>query len=180
MTPGAERRGAPREGRGGAPREGREDRSLTWPRVSVAIAVLLVLAFVVPYGAVQALHTKRLRAADEGTRAIAERLKTSVDVRPSGIPAGTEVLAGPGDRPVVTDERWNSATSVPLARLFPALSSHDPAAQPDPWGNAYLVNVAALSAGTVWVLSAGPDGIVQTPFVSQGAPLGDDRAAAIR
>lgn len=158
-----------------------EDRSLTWPRVSVAIAVLLVLAFVVPYGAVQALHKKRLRAADEGTRAIAERLKTIIAGRPSEIPAGTEVLAGPGDRPVVNDERWNSATSVPLARLLPALSSDDPAAQPDPWGNAYLVNVAALpSAGTVWVLSAGPDGIVQTPFVSQGPPLGDDRAARLR
>ena len=48
-------------------------RSLTWPRVTVAIAVLLVLAFVVPYNAVQALHKRRLRAADEGTRAIAER-----------------------------------------------------------------------------------------------------------
>ena len=157
------------------------DRSLTWPRVGAAIAVLLVLAFVVPYSAVQALHNKRLRAADEGTRAIADRLKTILDGRPSAIPAGTEVLAGPGDRPVVHDERWNSATSVPLARLLPVQSTDDPAARPDPWGNAYLVNLAApASAGTVWVLSAGPDGIVQTPFVSPNAPLGDDRAAAVR
>lgn len=154
---------------------------LTWPRVTAAIAVLLVLAFVVPYGAVQALHKTRLRSADEGTHAIAERLNTIIGGRSSGIPAGTEVLAGPGQRPVVSDERWNSATSVPLARLLPVPWGDDPASQPDPWGNTYLVNVAALSsAGTVWVLSAGPDGIVQTPFVSQGPPLGDDRAAAIR
>jgi type II secretory pathway pseudopilin PulG len=172
---------APDPGRRSVPREGGDDRSLTWPRVSVASAVLLVLAFVVPYSAVQALHTKRLRAADESTRAIAERLLTTVTGRPSAIPAGTEVLAGPGDRPVVNDERWNSATSIPLARLLPGLSDGDPAAQPDPWGNAYLVNVAARSSGgTVWVLSAGPDGIVQTPFVSHGAPLADDRAAQVR
>lgn len=160
----------------GVPRE-----ILTWPRVSAAIVVLLVLAFAVPYGAVQTLHQKRLRAADEGTRAIAERLKTILAGRPSDVPAGTEVLAGPGERPVVNDDRWNSATSVPLARVLPVLSSDDPSGQADPWGNAYLVNVAAISsAGTVWVLSAGPDGIVQTPFVSQSAPLGDDRAARIR
>lgn len=159
----------------GVPRE-----ILTWPRVSAAIVVLLVLAFAVPYGAVQTLHKKRLRAADESTRAIAERLRTIL-AGPSDLPAGTEVLAGPGDRPVVNDDRWNSATSVPLARVLPVLSSDDPSAQADPWGNAYLVNVALLpSAGTVWVLSAGPDGIVQTPFVSQGPPLGDDRAARIR
>jgi type II secretory pathway pseudopilin PulG len=168
-------------GRQSAPREGGQDRWLTWPRVIALVAVILVLALAVPYGAVQALHKRRLRAADEATRVIAERLKTTMAGRSSEIPAGTEVLAGPGKRPVVTDERWNSATSVPFARLFPALPIDDAAAQPDPWGNAYLVNVAALpSAGTVWVLSAGPDGIVQTPFLSQGAPLGDDRAAAVR
>ena len=172
---------APGLGRRSAPREGGEDRALTWPRVTALVALILVLAFAVPYGAVQALHKKRLRAADEGTRAIAERLKPMIAGRLSEIPAGTEVLAGPGKRPVVTDERWNSATSVPFARLLPALPIDDAASQPDPWGNAYLVNVAALpSAGTVWVLSAGPDGIVQTPFVSQGAPLGDDRAARLR
>jgi hypothetical protein len=145
------------------------------------IAVILVLAFVVPYGAVRTLHQKRLRAADEGTRAIAERLEVILARQSVDIPAGTEVLAGPGDRPVVSDARWNSATSVPLARVLPVLPDHDPAAHADPWGNAYLVNIAALtSAEAVWVLSAGPDGIVQTPFLSRGAPLGDDRAAPIR
>ena len=161
-------------GRGSAPREGADDPSLTWPRVTAAIAVLLVLAFVVPYGAVQALHKKRLRAADEGTRAIAARLQEILAGRSAGIPAGTELLAGPGDRPVVLDERWSTATSIPLARL-------NVTASPDPWGNAYLVNIAALpSAGTLRVLSAGPDGIVQTPFLSSTGPLADDRASAVR
>jgi type II secretory pathway pseudopilin PulG len=152
--------------------------ALTWSRLAALLAIIFVLAFVLPYGAVTTLHEKRLRAADEGTRAIAERLRVVLDGHPSDIPAGTEVLAGSGDRPVVNDARWNSATSVPLARVLPGVEI---AARPDPWGNAYLVNIAALqSAGTVWVLSAGPDGIVQTPFVSRREPLADDLAAPIR
>jgi hypothetical protein len=152
-----------------APRE-----TLTGPRVGAAIAILLVLAFVLPYGAVTTLHKKRLRAADEGTRAIAERLKVILAGQSPDIPAGTEVFAGPGDRPVVNDARWSSATSIPLARVGVV-------APPDPWGNAYLVNIAALrSGGTVWILSAGPDGIVQTPFLSRSGPVADDRATPLR
>jgi hypothetical protein len=149
--------------------------ALTWTRLAALVSIIFVLAIALPYGAVTTLHKRRLRAADEGTRAIAEGLKTIIA---GDIPAGTEVLAGPGDRPVVNDERWNSATSIPLARVLPGV---DVAARPDPWGNAYLVNIAALkSAGTVWVLSAGPDGIVQTPFLSRNSVLADDRAAPVR
>src|SRR5437764_1254851 len=145
--------------------------TLTRPRVAALLAVIFVLAFVLPYCAVTTLHLRRLRAADEGTRAIAERLTTLIAEHPADIPPGTEVLAGPGDRPVVTDARWNSATSIPLERMGVR-------AQPDPWGNAYLVNIAALrSAGTAWVLSAGPDGIIQTPFFSSDGVLADDRGA---
>ncbi len=45
----------------------------------------------------------------------------------------------------------------------------------DPWGNAYLVNVAGLvdSRSGSWVLSAGPDGIIQTSQDSLKAG-GDD------
>jgi prepilin-type N-terminal cleavage/methylation domain-containing protein len=51
----------------------------------------------------------------------------------------------------------------------------------DPWGNRYAVNVGNFAgANAVWVLSAGPDGIIQTPF-AQAIPangvlatVGDD------
>jgi general secretion pathway protein G len=33
----------------------------------------------------------------------------------------------------------------------------------DPWGNAYMINTASITAGgTAWILSAGPDGIIDT------------------
>jgi prepilin-type N-terminal cleavage/methylation domain-containing protein len=64
---------------------------------------------------------------------------------------------------------------------------------PDPWGNRYAVNIGnwvqnnAANANPVWVLSAGPDGIVQTP-VNPAAPAagvvlaaqGDDIVYRIR
>ena len=60
-------------------------------------------------------------------------------------------------------------------------SGYISADQLDPWGNCYLVNVAALGiAGqTVWVLSAGPNGIAETDVLVTGtgaaaAIVGDD------
>jgi prepilin-type N-terminal cleavage/methylation domain-containing protein len=53
--------------------------------------------------------------------------------------------------------------------------------QADPWGNTYMINVAALGlAGqTVWVLSAGPNGIAETDVLANGTGaaatlVGDD------
>lgn len=55
----------------------------------------------------------------------------------------------------------------------------------DPWGNCYLVNLAALTASeptTVWVVSAGPNSIIETPSFAKGSstPGGNDVAARIR
>lgn len=54
--------------------------------------------------------------------------------------------------------------------------------QPDPWGYRYAVNVRATNtrhSHTV-VLSAGPDGIVESPFESDGLPTtGDDIVAVV-
>jgi len=87
------------------------------------------------------------------------------------IPAGTQVLAGTGPRPVVTDDVWNTAPAFPLARAIA-----DPGA--DPWENAYLVNIR--DPRQAWVISAGPDGILQTPFLALAGPAGDDRVAPVR
>ena len=157
-----------------------DSRTLTLPRLAGRLAIIAVFAFVLPYGAVLTLLSRRLHSADEGTRAIAERLNAVIAGDPAAIPAGTEVLAGPGDRPATASgdgERWNNAKSIPLGRVTgDALD-----VRPDPWGNAYLVNFEARRAGgTVWVLSAGPDGIIQTPFLAPSGPVADDRATPVR
>lgn len=61
----------------------------------------------------------------------------------------------------------------------------------DPWGNRYMLNVGCsrLGAGhgsdrcAVFAISAGPDGIIQTPFeqpIAGAAVLGDDLAVRIQ
>ncbi len=44
--------------------------------------------------------------------------------------------------------------------------------EPDPWGNAYVVASSGFRSGTAWVLSAGPNGIVETDASSR--ELGGD------
>ncbi len=153
------------------------DRALTAPRVFALLAAIVVLALVLPYGAVHTLHVRRLQAADDTARAIAERLGDALRAAPSEMPPATRVLAGPGDQPRAIDERWSTAARFPLARVLGAA----PAIPPDPWGNAYLVNVGADPRRPLWVISAGPDGILQTPLADAGdRASGDDRTALIR
>ena len=61
--------------------------------------------------------------------------------------------------------------SLSLARAIA-----DPGA--DPWGNAYLVNIR--DPRQAWVISAGPDGILQTPFGAPNGPVADDRVVTVR
>ena len=97
---------------------------------------------------------------------------------------------------------WSTARSGTLAGQLianiPAYTRRGPGARfgwngpylttllgPDPWNNRYMVNVAFLDANqanaslkrAVWVISAGPDGIVQTSFnqpATHAAIAGDD------
>ncbi len=57
----------------------------------------------------------------------------------------------------------------------------------DPWGFAYLVNVSYLEGGAtpdssrhVWVISGGPNGLMNTPFDGTTEVQGDDVAIAIQ
>jgi len=52
----------------------------------------------------------------------------------------------------------------------------------DPWGHRYAVNVLHLGTRQdVLVLSAGPNGLVETPYEGRGLlPGGDDRAVLVR
>src|SRR5688572_28446351 len=110
------------------------DRTLTLPRVTVTLCGIALLALVLPYAAVRALHERRLDAADRQLEAIATALGTALGGGPAVIPDTAHVLAGPGPRPIVDDDRWTTASAFPLARLAPEVG-------PDPWRNAYLVYI---------------------------------------
>lgn len=53
----------------------------------------------------------------------------------------------------------------------------------DPWGNSYTIYTEGLKTavnGSAWVLSAGPDGVINTDFATAAAPAGDDVAVKIQ
>jgi hypothetical protein len=144
------------------------DRRLSLPRVTAALIAIAMLAFAAPYAIVRGFHQRRLAVADAQLAALAASVANAVGPMVAAMPAATELLAGRGARPRPTDDRWGTARAFPLHRVV-----SDPG--PDPWGNAYLVRLG--DRGRIQVISAGPDGILQTAFAS--APdrlLGDDRA----
>jgi type II secretory pathway pseudopilin PulG len=145
--------------------------AITFPALGLALCAIAILAFVLPAFAVRTLHARRLRAVELDLAMIAGALRAS-----PVIPANT-ILAGPGERPRASDERWNSAAVLPLAR---AAASPARPITADPWGNAY---VACSSQGqaAMWVISAGPDGILQTPLsVPRQQIAGDDAGLEVR
>ncbi len=103
---------------------------------------------------------------------------------------------------------WNSATALTSVDLLSNhLSANSPKTQtankypasgsefvwrgpyqtdfpPDPWGNRYAVNIGnmlvstATTSNAVWVLSAGRDGIIQTPWNPAAPATGGTLAAS--
>jgi hypothetical protein len=88
------------------------------------------------------------------------------------------ILVGPGASPEIPPESdWSQVTAISgsAAHLDLTLS-------PDPWGNHYLIHPPAGPGAphradiARWVLSAGPNGILDTPFrqAPERAGLGGD------
>jgi type II secretory pathway pseudopilin PulG len=150
----------------------RTDPALSLPGLAAALVAIMVLALVLPTFAVRTLHARRLEEADLELRLIAEALAAA-----AGWARSEAILAGPGDRPPGEDQQWNHAAVLPLTGAAVGIEL---AVAADPWGNAYLVKSDAESASSGWVLSAGPDGVLQTPFQVRDRPLGDDRGARVR
>lgn len=118
-----------------------------------------------------------------------------------------ELLWGPGNNPGDTTAKWLATTKV--GELEDHLVRNTPGSAPyptgghyfkwrgpysgkvteDPWGNRYLVNIknaapADPATKVVWVLSAGPNGKIETePNASANSvstPGGDDIAVRIK
>ena len=105
-----------------------------------------------------------------------------------------KILVGPGDPPLEEQpSEWTSGAagllSEQLVENTPGYRRGNQTSQfgwrgsylaseiyPDPWGHRYVVNIELLNASAsataarggvkaaVWVLSAGPNGVIETPF----------------
>jgi succinoglycan biosynthesis protein ExoA len=158
---------------------GRRPRAgLTGVQLGVALSVIFLLSVVLPWSMASRLHRGRVDRARREVGAIAAALQAAGAARQAGYQPDA-ILVGPGANPQVpqgSDWRQVTAINASAAHLDLPLA-------PDPWGNHYLIYPSPAAQGAThgaglarWVLSAGPNGIVDTPFrqAPQGAALGGD------
>jgi type II secretory pathway pseudopilin PulG len=137
-----------------------------------ALVAIALLTFVMPPLLARQVAAARVARATEEAGRIA-KLAAEDDGRATGVELRASrlsplVLVGPGASP-----KFAEATGWPEQRAPSALF-----AQPDPWGNHYLV-VMPEGDNHAIVVSAGPNGVVETPFAATraGQATGDDIVA---
>jgi type II secretory pathway pseudopilin PulG len=150
--------------------------------LALALTTIALLAFVLPSVLAARLQQARVSRAEAQVRTVADRLRALgiSALIPTLEAQDISLLTGPGD-PILesTDRAWLAARQAPL-QSYVALPAD--AVAPDPWLRALQINIGARrQGGPVWVLSAGPNGIIETPFgaVGTAAPSGDDVAALL-
>ena len=167
---------------GGIPHRG---HPMSGGRVLTALGLIILATAVVPPLAAISVNRSRVRLASSEVASIAAALDRAGqqlrDTANESQPA--DVLCGPGRMPLAetpATERW---VTTPHALLAAVVDSRR-ALSPDPWGNCYAVNVAATlspESAVLWVLSAGPNGIIDTPFLGGSeTPVGDDVGVRVR
>jgi hypothetical protein len=137
------------------------------------IAALIGIVFataVVPPVAAWTLNRTRIAQTSARAQAAIERLRTSGDVL-SGLTAHTGIVCGPGRVP----DREPATASARSGASYPSHIAWLRAAQIEPvlfgagmptdaWGRCFLLNAEGFSKGDpVWLISAGPNGLIDTP-----------------
>ena len=154
---------------------------MSGPRViGFVVAILLATAVVPPLGA-YAVNRARLRTATRVVTELADSLRTD-RMRLVEMGRSADVACGSGHMPLVRLPGAQGWVTAPRAAWVRA--DRDPTSPAeDPWGNCYAVNLAAANrpGAAVWALSAGPDGIIDTPFLGAvETPAGDDVGIRVR
>ena len=152
----------------------------------ISLVLLAATALIVPIAVSEMVRSDRA-TAQEQCRRIAVALELFVK-ESGGEPTDpiskkkVHWMKGPGVNP--TNNSFNDggptcALGQVLQVKHPAVKNWSepflPEITPDPWGSAYLVNTHGFfeSAERVWILCAGPNGIVETPPESDET-WGDD------
>ncbi len=143
----------------------------------LAVGAIVLATVVVPPVAAWRLsvHRKLDRTRESAVKA-ADRLRKD-GARLDALSLGITVACGPGSLPELQPngqpDTW-SRDVVTAPEVF------GPGMPTDSWGRCFLMNIGDWPrGGRVWILSAGPNGVVDTPL---GASTlgGDDIGAIIR
>lgn len=146
-------------------------RQVITPRLLAASITAIALLAGAPFLIGSVMSSRRLEEARARSAAIAAALRDGGRQRQHA-----EVLVGPGTIPrFAAGSGWEQRPSAPLESMLDA--ARRPRLDDDPWRNAYVINAGA--AGPMRVLSAGPNGMVETPFEAPSV-AGDDVAVTVR
>jgi hypothetical protein len=114
--------------------------------VRALVAIVLVTMVLPPAGACW-LNTRRVTVSTE--RALAARSRLVV-------PSTGGVVCGPGRLPEAQGERATDAHLAWVSRAVLNADAFGPDMLPDAWGHCFLMN-------ELWILSPGPNGVINTP-----------------
>jgi type II secretory pathway pseudopilin PulG len=171
-----------------------KDYGFSGTSLLLALSCIFVLTMVVPPGLATLVNRARIDRAQRQVAALAAQLGRALERQGADAAIGSaDLLGGQGSMPAVPDDSgWATGRVAALDTYVSSTTSADP------WGNRYLVNIGvALSPATaekpsvpgergsdmltaMWVLSAGPNGIIETPFnaLASSASLGGDDIGA--
>ena len=144
-------------------------------RVLATLGLILLATAVVPPLGAYAVNHSRVRAATRVVSNLADGLRADPS-RLVEMARSADVACGSGHTPLARLPGAQGWVTAPRAAWVQS-------GREDPWGNCYAVNLAAANrpGAAVWALSAGPDGIIDTPFISSSdAPVRDDVRMRIR
>ena len=165
-------------------------RQVSGRKLAAALAAIALSAFVLPPLAAHQVHVRRIERGKQAVARLAAALGGEAAVALGGIagPTGRDpyVLGGPGAAPACAQSLgWPADSVLSLTAVLQRLSSGRYSSagaaiddSPDPWGNQYLVVVGGPGPKkTVTVISAGPNGTIETPFGIAPTPRADDIVA---
>lgn len=143
-------------------------------RVASLVVALVVLTAVIPpaaaYGLARWRVSRAMTLAERAAPLLSERRGMLRDSA-----AGKDVLCGPGRVPAARAPglAW-------IAGPVKATVAFEPVWPQDPWGRCYLLNArAVLDHGAGLLISAGPNGTIDTPL-DAASPAGDDIGVVVR
>ncbi len=156
----------------------REQKGFTLIEVIVVAGIIAVLAGILVPLIFKEIDESKISRAAADVRSISSALFVmrkdtgQWPVSTSCIPDVT-MINSQGTMPTFIDPAWNSGNSVRFENYLNSDSNGCWGAMwkgpylsyvgRDPWGGMYVVNADAfLTTNPVWIISAGPDGIVQT------------------
>ncbi|MDP2156617.1 MAG: type II secretion system protein GspG [Nitrospirota bacterium] len=174
----------------------REQKGFTLIEVIVVAGIIAILAGILVPLIFKEIDESKISRASADVKSISTAMlvfKKDTGQWPitSTCAATTTMLMGAGTLPTLTGAGWNSGV-VDVFENY--LSQDDNGCWPttwkgpymafvnaDPWGRSYIINADSLLTATspIWLLSAGPDGIIDTA-TTNSTPVGDDIGTRLR